>query len=115
VPWDNSPEKRARDKATYQDPEYVRNRALALRRAGGRCEKCGRSGRRLQVDHITPVAAGGTHALANLQVLCSGPGSCHAVKSAGEGGGYRKPKANPQPLRRTSWRPDQGLNVGADH
>lgn len=83
MPWDNSPEKRRRDQAIYGDPEYKANRAVVLRRAGGRCERCGRRDRRLQVDHVTAIATGGAdHSLGNLQALCSGPGSCHASKTA---------------------------------
>ena len=113
MPWDNSPEKRRRDAKTYQDPVYKRNRQVALRRAGGRCQcqgqcgqhtgPCGRRDRPLQTDHINPATAGIDHSLANLQVLCSGPNSCHAAKTAREGGGYRRPARDPQPRRRTTW------------
>ena len=111
--WRKTAQDRRRDAETYKDPEYLRNRAAALRRAGGRCEcqgqcgshqgACGRRDRPLQTDHVTPVTRGGTHALANLQVWCSGPGSCHAAKTAREGGGYRKPAGDPQPRRGTAW------------
>lgn len=102
MPWDNSPASRARNKA-YDDPEYRRNRALAIRRAGGRCEwmdggqRCG-SRDRVSVDHITPVSQGGTHHLDNLRVLCR---PHHQAKTATEGGGFRT--ADPPLQQRTRW------------
>ncbi len=113
MPWENSPEKRARDAKTYGDPEYKRNRLLAIRRAGGKCEemldsghRCG-SQSRVQVDHIIPVTHDGTHHLDNLRVLCK---RCHDKKTAQEGGGYRKNggrrnrrEADPVLTARTKW------------
>jgi 5-methylcytosine-specific restriction endonuclease McrA len=107
MPWDNDPEKRQRDARNY-GPEYKRNRAVAWRRAGGRCEhleggrRCG-SRDRCQVDHIIPVSQGGTHHLDNLRVLCA---THHQAKTAQEGRGYRggrKPKADPVLQVRTQW------------
>jgi 5-methylcytosine-specific restriction endonuclease McrA len=103
MPWDTSPEKRKRDKETYGDPEYQRNRKLALKRANGRCERCGRRAARLQVDHRIPRSQGGGHGLGNLQVLCSGPQSCHAKKSAAEGGLKGRPGDDPYPRTGTQW------------
>ena len=37
------------------------------------------------VDHITPLQAGGTHAEENLQALCK---SCHSKKTALQDGGW---------------------------
>jgi len=103
MPWQaKTREERRRDSRVYDDPEYQRNRRHALARAGGRCEKCSRSGRRLQVDHIIPVTQGGGHDEGNLQVLCSGPGSCHAAKTAQEGRGYRS-VTDPDHVERTKW------------
>jgi 5-methylcytosine-specific restriction endonuclease McrA len=51
-------------------------RVLVLTRDGYRCRECGSSAS-LQIDHITPIAAGGTDDLANLQVLCA---ACNAAK-----------------------------------
>lgn len=92
-PWEKSAADRERDKATYGDPEYRKNRRAALKRAGGRCEllldnghRCG-SRDRVQVDHIIPVSQHGTHHLDNLRVLCK---PHHAEKTAQEGKGYRK-------------------------
>jgi 5-methylcytosine-specific restriction endonuclease McrA len=39
------------------------------KRAKGRCAGCG-SFRRLQIDHVTPIAKGGTNAPENLRLLC---------------------------------------------
>jgi hypothetical protein len=108
MPWDNSPDARRRSDATY-GPEYRRNRDTARRRAAGRCEGCHHRHTRLQCDHIRNNAAGSTpdHSLGNLQMLCTGPGSCqcHEKKTATEGGGYRAPKAaaDPECTPKTVW------------
>jgi 5-methylcytosine-specific restriction endonuclease McrA len=106
--WQKTPEDRRRDAKAYQDPEYKRNRQLAWKRAGGRCElvadgrRCGsRDG--CQVDHIIGLASGGTHHLDNLRVLC---GHHHRIKTAQEGKGYRggrRPKDPPALQVRTQW------------
>ena len=99
--WRNAREDRQASDRTYKDPEYQRNRAYAVRRAAGACEKCGRRDRRLQCDHIIPRAQGGSNDEANLQMLCSGPGSCHAAKTA------HQPKSGMAPdppcEARTAW------------
>lgn len=97
MPWANSPADRAQAAVTY-GAEYRRNAALCKRRAGGRCERCGKPGR-LQADHVTPVSQGGSHELANLQALCEG---CHQAKTAREGGGFRRAQ-DPAPQPRTKW------------
>ncbi len=53
----------------------VSRRFIVLKRDRFRCRACGRSpasdpGVELHVDHIRPIARGGTDALANLQTLC---------------------------------------------
>ena len=111
--WQKTRADREKEAKTYGDPAYRRNRQAALRQAGGACQcqgqcgqhtgPCARRDRRLQVDHRTPVSQGGGHDLANLWAICSGPGSCHAAKTAGEGGGYRKAARDPEPRRRTQW------------
>lgn len=98
--WRNDPEKRRRDQEVYADPEYVRNRALARKRAGGRCEKCRSRAGRLQCDHIVPVSQGGTHELSNLRMLCL---PCHRPKSASEGGPRPRAAEDPAPTPRTQW------------
>ena len=110
MPWSKTPQDRRRDSEKYQDAEYRTNRPLAWKRAGGRCElitegrRCG-SRDRCQVDHIVNLAAGGTHHLDNLRVLCL---NHHRVKTAQEGKGYRggggrKPAADPPLVTRTQW------------
>lgn len=55
----------------YTSAEYRRNRARALARSGGVCERCGVSlGPDWECDHIVPVRDGGGDALTNLQCLC---------------------------------------------
>lgn len=109
MPWDNSPAKRQQDAKTYSDPVYRRNRAVAVRRAAGRCEKCGHR-HKTQCDHVIPVSQGGTHSADNLQMLCSGDGTCkcHEAKTAQEGGGFRRDGGSrtprdPKPTPRTRW------------
>lgn len=105
--WEKSREDRQRDARNY-GPGYRRNRSLALRRAGGRCEwiaggrRCG-SKDRVQVDHIIPVSQGGGHGLGNLRCLCR---AHHLAKTAQEGKGYRRgrmPEADPPCRPRTNW------------
>ena len=47
-------------------------RPILLQRDGDRCLQCGAGEPevRIHIDHITPLAKGGTNALDNLQVLC---------------------------------------------
>jgi 5-methylcytosine-specific restriction endonuclease McrA len=108
MPWGSTPESRRRDAATYGSAGYRRNRDLARRRAAGYCEQCQHRHGRLQCDHVIPVSQGGGHAVANLRMLCAGPGSCqcHEKKTAGEGGGYRARRtgaADPDCTPRTQW------------
>lgn len=70
--------KRQKWRAGYSDPEYRKNRELAIRRDGGRCAKCGRSDLPLEVDHRIPLSKGGTNALGNLVCLCV---VCHREKT----------------------------------
>jgi 5-methylcytosine-specific restriction endonuclease McrA len=51
---------------------YTTDDVAALRaKQGGRCAACKTSEGRLEVDHIVPVARGGSNDQANLQLLCS--------------------------------------------
>ena len=59
-----------------------RQRLATFLAAHGRCQRCMlhiTPGKRWEVDHITPVALGGTDDPANLQVLCA---PCHGTKTA---------------------------------
>ncbi|WP_373432209.1 HNH endonuclease [Streptomyces afghaniensis] len=55
---------------------HVRPRALV--RDGFSCVRCG-ARERLEVDHVVPIAKGGTWTLGNAQTLCH---DCHKEKSA---------------------------------
>lgn len=65
--------------------EWKRLHRLAKQRLPYRCAQCGaepvtgRGG--LELDHVVPVAEGGTDGFDNLQWLCA---SCHAEKSRRE-------------------------------
>jgi 5-methylcytosine-specific restriction endonuclease McrA len=109
MPWQKTSADRQRDAKTYGSPVYRRNRAIAKRRARGRCEQCGHR-HPTQCDHIIPASQGGSHALANLRMLCAGDGTCkcHEAKTAQEGGGFRngsstRTPGDPQPRPRTNW------------
>jgi 5-methylcytosine-specific restriction endonuclease McrA len=110
VPWEKNAADRQRDNQVYRDPEYVANRALAMRRAGRACEqtdngrRCG-STDRVSCDHDTPVSQGGTHHLDNLVIRCR---THHLAKTAQEGKGYRAPgrraaAQDPVLQQRTTW------------
>jgi len=63
-------------------------RKQVIQRDDGYCQRCGTPGAN-QVDHIVPLAEGGTDALENLQLLCE---PCHRSKSAQEGVAARRRK-----------------------
>lgn len=65
-------------------PRRIRWRIL--NRADFCCEKCGRRGRALEVDHVIPLSEGGTSDPDNLQALCR---DCHLAKTRRENGGAR--------------------------
>jgi 5-methylcytosine-specific restriction endonuclease McrA len=55
----------------YADRQYQTNKRLVLEAAAGRCQMnpyCTRTA--TTVDHIVPLALGGTHDLANLRAAC---------------------------------------------
>lgn len=53
-------------------------RADMVVRDGECCAACGVEGSRLEIDHVVPVAAGGSHTLANVRLLCR---RCNASKA----------------------------------
>lgn len=69
------------------DRRWRKIRLMQLR-AEPLCVSCG--GAATEVDHITPLAAGGTHAFSNLQSMCK---SCHSAKTAGENGGFGRTRS----------------------
>jgi 5-methylcytosine-specific restriction endonuclease McrA len=69
----------------------VSRRYTVLKRDRFRCRACGRSpashpGVELQVDHIRPIARGGSDSLGNLQTLCK---QCNYGKGARDAGDAR--------------------------
>jgi len=105
MPWANARESRLRSNTNY-GAAYRRNRNECLRLAGWRCQirlpgVC--IGAASQADHITAVADGGGHELANLRAACS---PCHKARTAQQGGGYRRSpggRGDPDCTPRTSW------------
>lgn len=67
------------------------------------CRKCGRVTESGEVDHIVPVARGGTDDPSNLQYLCGGPGGCHAEKTRQEMGQRQIVRVGPD-----GWPVEQG-------
>lgn len=65
-------------------------RDIILNRQRCRCADCGALDLALQIDHIKPVAAGGTSDLSNLQGLCA---ACNMRK--GERYPYTSPRTIP--------------------
>lgn len=51
-------------------PAYVRRALFRLQRST--CQHCGQTTQtqRIEIDHVIPVALGGTNAFENLQLLC---------------------------------------------
>ena len=63
---------------------WMRKREQVLKSAFGLCAACkciGRVAQAQEVDHVVPLADGGSDDIANLQALCT---ACHEAKSAGE-------------------------------
>ena len=64
----------------YRQPgNWQALKAKVLRRDEHRCYVC--SGDAVTVDHLVPVAEGGTHALTNLAAICK---PCHDAKTEAE-------------------------------
>ncbi|WP_298502154.1 HNH endonuclease [uncultured Methanobrevibacter sp.] len=74
---------------TGRQPIPRKLRHQVFQRDGYRCRECGATNKqtRLHVDHIKPVAKGGTNDLSNLQTLCE---DCNKAKYTDEweGGSY---------------------------
>ena len=56
---------------------WSRTRRAVLERDGYRCVLCGAWALLLDIDHIVPLAEGGTSDMANLRTLCA---TCHAKR-----------------------------------
>lgn len=70
---------RVRKAGGYVLPLDVNMRAIkrTFDWAGGRCQYCGHSGRKLHIDHIVPPKLGGDHVPGNWMVACA---SCNGSK-----------------------------------
>ena len=55
----------------YKRALYQRNRRTVLEAAGYRCSIPGCARPATTADHITPLALGGSHDLANLRPMCA--------------------------------------------
>ena len=63
---------------------WMKIRDAIMRRDLGICQSCVRAGKlstATQVDHITPLIAGGTDAYSNLEAICD---DCHKDKTVAE-------------------------------
>jgi 5-methylcytosine-specific restriction endonuclease McrA len=76
-------------------PRWRKLREAVFRRDGHVCWRCGRYAG--TVDHVIPVALGGTHALSNLRPACQ---PCNS--STGASMGNRMYPRTP-PWRRDAW------------
>jgi len=61
---------------TIRPDNWNQIRDIILQRDDFKCVKCNKQG--LEIDHIIPVALGGTNEISNLQTLCS---RCHREKT----------------------------------
>lgn len=52
-------------------------RPLVLKRAKGKCERCGRPCAKPDLHHRLMRSQGGKHTAGNLAALCGGPDGCH--------------------------------------
>ena len=62
--------------------ELTRIRERIMARDGAACRQCGMMAGRLEVDHVHPLALGGSESDENRQLLCV---ACHQIKSKEEG------------------------------
>ena len=62
--------------------ELTRIRERIMARDGAACRQCGMMAGRLEVDHVHPLALGGSESDENRQLLCV---ACHKLKSDKEG------------------------------
>jgi 5-methylcytosine-specific restriction protein A len=69
------------------DRNWKRIRIQVLIRDNYTCQDCGDvvDGKDAHVDHVIPLAAGGTNELSNLKTRCI---RCHSKKTAKEDGGF---------------------------
>lgn len=88
---DRPPSNRTNRPSEKYPEDWKYRRREALRRDRYTCQNCGREGgphgdADLEVDHDTPLHAGGSHQLKNLRTKCK---RCHAAKHGdGRAAGY---------------------------
>lgn len=63
-------------KTNLSSKDRRRRKASLVASGGGKCANCGKGGK-LTIDHITPLASGGSNKLTNLRLLCP---SCNQAK-----------------------------------
>lgn len=63
---------------TERIPGWAKTRLIVLRRDRYHCYVCGEA-TAVEVDHIVPIARGGSHELTNLAAVCP---PCHRRKTA---------------------------------
>ena len=73
---------RAEFEGGYRTPIPEDVQILVWNRDGGKCVKCGGTGK-LEFDHIIPVSKGGSNTARNIQLLCE---NCNRGKGAKIGG-----------------------------
>lgn len=97
--WTNDRAARQHSNATY-GADWRKTRAAVLKRDQWRCQARlqGCAGAAAEVDHIRPIADGGTHDPANLRAICR---PCHRHKTATEG--RRTQNLDPAPRPSTTW------------
>lgn len=80
------------------DPAWRALKRKAIRAFGNYCARCEADGDevQLELDHITPVAEGGTDTLDNTQLLCR---SCHQPKTQAEAARGRARRSPHRPPR----------------
>lgn len=77
--WQGSSRKQRQRHAGISGWQEQRDARRILERDGHRCYRCG--GPAAQVDHLRPLAHGGTHTDNNLAAICA---ACHLAKSQAE-------------------------------
>lgn len=102
--WRRSYRQRCRQyRIAYSEEPFTREQIVE--RDGNGCAECGvlaSADSKMVLDHIVPVAAGGPHTLANVQILCGGPsgrgGGCNGRKGRTSDraliAGYKRGKAS---------------------
>lgn len=70
--------------ARMRGDAWMAKRKAVQERDGFACAACGAVRSDHEVDHRIPLEQGGSNDESNLQLLCSGPGRCHHLKTKAE-------------------------------